>query len=111
MKAHLVTALLAASLGIGGTLAAGGAPEAHAWADSKKVHVSKTFAATNPVLQNIWSSVDASMCAEAEGQMGWESGTCSVEPGTVLSIIKGVDEDRVEVNFQFATTSVKGSVE
>ena len=109
MKAHLITATTAMALGIGGTLATNGITASAAVPLTHHVSVSKTVSNDNAVVSAIWTRVATAMCPEAENESGFDSGSCSVEPGTVVSLTRGEADTHVSVTFAFASTLVKGA--
>ena len=109
IKAHLITAATALSIGIGGTLATNGITASAAVPLTHRVSVRRVIPNSNTAVDAIWTRVASSMCSAAETESGFDNGSSSVEEGTTVSFSRGATDTTVIATFAFAATVTKGA--
>ncbi len=110
IKAHLITAATALSLGISGTLAVNGITEVNAAVSTKTASACmRDVPNDNAVLVAIMTRVSQSLCPKLESEAGANEGDCVFGAGTEVSISKKVDTTTVCASHPFPVTIVYGA--
>lgn len=109
MRAHIISAATALSLGYAAGFASDGIVAKAAVPVVQRYSTSLSVPNANATITEIWARVKNATCAAIEADNGLDPGDCDVVPGTVVSFTRGETSTQVSVTYPLPGTFTRGA--